>query len=318
MLWFAPDAFAATCDAWKASAPLAAVRGGPFTEASGLAAARTRPGVSFLHGDNGDEPILAAVDRDGTVLGEHRIVDAENEDWEDLAAAPCPDEGDCLYVGDVGDNDEARPNVTVYVVREPEAGDDEIRSIRRYVGVYPDGPHDAEALLVDPCSGRIHVVTKEDPARVFAFPFDPEDTVTLEAIAEITLPGPTRDARQITAADWDPDGDRLVLRGADRLYLFPAAPGAPPAATWNAAPEVLVGTTELQGEGVCFDGDDLLTAGEGDPIPLSVVACASPGPADAQCAFPQTGPEGCGCAGGPGAGTGAAALAALAIGRRRR
>ncbi len=317
LLTFAPPARASTCAAWEPSAPLADVSGAPFAEVSGIAASSTRDGVFFLHGDRGDEPVLAAVDRSGALIGEHRVVDAENEDWEDLAAAPCPDEGDCLYVGDIGDNDEMRANVTVYVVREPAEGDEKVSSIRRYVGVYPDGPHDAEALLVDPCTGRVHVVTKEDPARVFAFPFDPEDTSTLEAVAELTLPGPTRDARQITGGDWDRDGDRFVLRGADRQYLFTVDPDVRES-TWALAPEVLVGTTELQGEGVCFGPDgDLYTVGEGRPAPLSIVACAEPGPSEAPCRFPQTGPSGCGCAGAPGPLGGWVALAALAARRRR-
>ena len=33
----------------------------------------------------------------------------------------------------------------VYVVREPQGDDDRVRAIERYVAVYPDGPHNAEA-----------------------------------------------------------------------------------------------------------------------------------------------------------------------------
>ncbi len=315
MFAFAFDAAAATCGDWAPSEPLAEVRGAPFTEASGIAASRVRDGVFFLHGDNGDEPVLAAVDRRGAVLDLHRVVDAENEDWEDVAAAPCPDDGDCLYVGDIGDNDGTRVNVSVYVVREPEAGDDKVKSIRRYVGVYPDGPHDAEALLVDPCSGRVHVVTKDDPALVFAFPFDPGDTVTLEPVAELILPGPTRDSRQPTGAAFDVDGDRFVLRGSDRLYLFTMDPDVRES-SWALPPEVLVGTDEVQGEGVTFGpAGDLFTAGEGDPTPLSVTTCADPGPAEQVCEFPQTGRT-CGCATG-GSGQVGWFLVALAWRRRR-
>jgi MYXO-CTERM domain-containing protein len=311
------SASAATCGAWSEAESLATVSGAPFSEASGIAAARTRDDVWFVHGDNGDDPVLLAVDRAGKVLDVHRVVDAENEDWEDLAAAPCPDDGDCLYIGDIGDNDELRPNVTVYVVREPEAGDDKLKSIRRYVGVYPDGPHDAEGLMVDPCTGQIHVVTKEDPTRVFAFPFDPDDTVTLEDVAEFALPGPTRDARQVTSADWDPDGDRFVLRGSDRKYLFTVDPDVRES-SWALPPEVLVGTDEVQGEGVCFAPDgNLYTTGEGSPIPLSVAACDDPGPANDVCVFPQTGRT-CGCATGSAAGSVAPLLLGLLAVRRRR
>lgn len=318
-MWFVLSrvAGAATCGAWSPAEPLAEVGGVPFAEASGIAASRTRKGVFFVHGDNGDEPLLVAVTAAGRVVDEHRVVDAENEDWEDIATAPCPDDGDCVYVADIGDNDETRQNVTVYVVREPKEGDGKVKSIRRYVGVYPDGPHDAEAMMVDPCTGRIHVVTKEDPARVYAFPFDPDDVVTLEEIAHFTLPGPTRDARQPTGADWDVDGSRFVIRGSDREYLFTVDPYVRES-TWAIPPEVLVGTSEVQGEGVCFGTDgDLYTAGEGKPTPLSRVRCDDPGRAEEVCVFPQTG-RSCGCASAGPVGGGVALLALLGTWRRRR
>ncbi len=324
-MWWVNLALAGTCETYTESEPLAVVEGAPFSEASGLAVSRTRPGVLFLHGDNGDEPVLLAVDHTGRILGQHRVTDATNEDWEDIAAAPCPDEGDCLYIGDIGDNDfdvelEARPQITVYVVREPEEGEDKIRTIRRYVAVYPGGEKfDAETLMVHPCTGEVHVVTKDEAglSTLFRLPFDPEETATLEEVAKVQIDAPTKDGREITAGDWDQGGDRVALRGSDRVFEWDTDP-ARPDAHWGEAPRVLVGTTELQGEALAYGLDgEILTAGEGDPIPLSLTACASFVPSDeAECVFPQTGKT-CGCAQGPSVGWAGAGLILAALARRR-
>ena len=72
-----------------------------------------------------------------------------------MAAGPAPNgSDDVLYVGDIGDNDAARPTVTVYRVHEPGEAPaapgvplDEVEAIELQ---YPDGPSDAEALLDRP------------------------------------------------------------------------------------------------------------------------------------------------------------------------
>ena len=108
---------------------------------------------------------LYAFAEDGTSLGAYPVEGAEAVDWEDMAAGPAPNGSDSvLYIGDIGDNDAARPTVTVYRVHEP--GDvpvapgvplTEVEAIELQ---YPDGPSDAEALLIDPRTGDLVIVTK--------------------------------------------------------------------------------------------------------------------------------------------------------------
>ncbi|MEZ4235643.1 MAG: hypothetical protein R3F59_05675 [Myxococcota bacterium] len=314
-------AAAQTCDAYDPPASLAEVRGSSV-EASGLTFAHLRDGVLFTHGDQGDEPVIVSFRTDGTLLDEHRVTNADNTDWEDIASAPCPDEGWCLYIGDIGDNHRDHDKITVYVVREPEAGQTRVRAIERYVAVYPDGPHDAESLLVDPCSGRITVVTKEDDGASQVYQYPPLDAidgvVTLTRIAGLALPGPTATSRAATGGAFSDDGDELAVRTGDRIFLWTVDRDAPNA-HWTAPPLELVGSVEHDGEGVAFGpGGDLYTVGEGQPIPLSLAPCTTPGPAsEATCAFPQTGRR-CGCSGAPGSGATGALLALALLARRRR
>ena len=70
----------------------------------------------------------------------------------------CP-AGSCIYVGDVGDNAAKRKRITVYRIAEPTdaAGSATVTDV--FHATYPDGAHDAEALLLAP-DGRLHVVTE--------------------------------------------------------------------------------------------------------------------------------------------------------------
>ena len=86
------------------------------------------------------------------------VAGAEHVDWEDIAIR-----GRTLYIGDIGDNLAQRPEIAVYRMPETSTVAEKI-TLR-----YPDGPHDAEALLVDPRDGTIVIVTKNfsGPAGVY-------------------------------------------------------------------------------------------------------------------------------------------------------
>jgi hypothetical protein len=289
-------ASANTCPSY-ADPELVAEVASSISEASGLAASRGRSGVFFTHGDKGEEPLLIAFDATGQVLDEHLVADANNEDWEDLVAAPCPDSGDCLYIGDIGDNDLTRAQITVYVVREPEEGDTNLKTIATYTGVYGGGARDAETLLVHPCSGQIYLVTKDPDGRseIYRFPESPGEVSTLEAVATISIDAPNAAGREVTGGAWDEDGDRLALRTQDRVFEWQTDPQSPDA-HWASEPVELVGAVEVQGEGLTYGTDGhMYGIGEGAPSPLSRWTCEDlSDPADAECTFPQTGRK-CGC-----------------------
>ena len=63
-----------------------------------------------------------------------------------------------------GDNNRGRAQIRIYRIPEPQPLDATTGPAESWVGVYPDGPHDAEALLVS-TAGQLYVVTKEDTSR---------------------------------------------------------------------------------------------------------------------------------------------------------
>ncbi|HEY4222749.1 MAG TPA: hypothetical protein VGO62_15440, partial [Myxococcota bacterium] len=92
-----------------------------LVEASGLVASPTHPGVLWMMNDHGDTARVFAVSTTGKDLGQLALPNTENIDFEDIAAAPCPNlAGPCIYVADTGDNHLDRQNLVVYAFPEPD------------------------------------------------------------------------------------------------------------------------------------------------------------------------------------------------------
>ena len=142
-------------------------------ELSGLVRSRKQRTVLWAHNDSGDSARLFAVGLDGADLGTVTVTGAAAIDWEDIALGPGPDGRDDLFVGDIGDNVANRSEVTVYRVPEPAVPEQPGATVAaagdRVVLRYADGPHDAEALLVDARNGDLVIITKvtAGPAMVY-------------------------------------------------------------------------------------------------------------------------------------------------------
>jgi len=297
LLLLALPSAADTCETYGLARQEAKVKGSPIRESSGVAESRTRDGVWFTHNDRGDEAQLYAFDLSGQFIETHEVRNADHFDWEDIAAAPCPDRGDCLYIGDIGDNDRTRAGIIVYVVREPEAGRS-TRAFQRWSAVYPpaDGPQDAEALLVNPCTGRVHVITKDGDgvSNIYRYPpFPGKEVSTLTRVGTIYVDGLTQSGRQVTGGDFDADGDRVVIRTGNKVLEWIVDPDNPNA-HWNEPPREIEGAADFQGEGITYALDGtIVTTSEGAPMSIGEVPCESAVPADHDCDFPFQG--GCGC-----------------------
>ena len=222
-------------------------------EASGLAPSRTRPGVMWTHNDSG-RPIVFALGIDASLRGRVEVTGAAVDDWEDIATGPCP-QGSCLYIGDIGDNGENRKHITIYRVPEPPAGQTATPPAEALTAVYPDGPHDAEALFMDP-KGRLYIVTKGEgsPITVFRFPDQLTAGVPAQLERVVMLNDKVRRQQRITDGDMSWDGKWIVLRTIKTVEFFRAAD----LLSGNPTPPIegdLSALREPQGEGVAFAPD---------------------------------------------------------------
>ena len=303
-----------TCGAWHAAETLGEVESAALTEVSGLCASHLDPGTLWLHNDHGGDRALHAADLSSADLGLCELVGVENEDWEDLAPGPCPDpEAEpctCLYLADIGDNALARGGGAIHLVAEPGApgagGWTQSSPLRSLHFAYPDGPHDAETLLVHPDTGEVLVLTKGDETGVYAFPTVPPepgtaaDPVELRRVASFDLREAGAQEAQVTGGAVSPRGWRVVLRTDEDLVLFTGAFGASLESVLNENPVPLPTPPPGRGEAVAFgaDGRRLYLVGEGSQPEIWAVDCASfqSDGEDAWDPLVDCAP-GCGCAG---------------------
>lgn len=242
---------------------------------SGIAASRAHAGVLYAHLDAGGGAVVYAMTYAGKALGAYTLMGITATDWEDIALGPCAS-GDCIYVGDIGDNaarmgGTTRTQIQVLRVAEPNVSMTQAATQQMLGDVtvlrftYPDKAHDAETLMVDPVTKDILIITKETDGNSTIFraaATTPADTPTvLEKVGNVQI-GASGQAAQASAGDISPTGDRFIVRSYTAILLWPRA--ATLAATFAAMPKMVPSPTETQGEGLTFtaDGKAWLSAGE--------------------------------------------------------
>lgn len=193
-------------------------------ESSGLALSRVREGVLWTHNDAGNGSRIMALNPDGELLQTVSVAQAEAHDWEDIAASSC-EAGDCLYIGDIGDNDAERETITIYRIPEPAGGATRSEPATALSARFPDGAKDAEGLIVLD-SGEMYIVTKgrRGPIALYRYPPPqrPEATVTLEHVRDL-FPEPEDAGDRVTAASISPDGRWVAIRSYRELFLYPSS-----------------------------------------------------------------------------------------------
>jgi hypothetical protein len=292
----AAAAMVASSPASAAPKPLFQLSDPRLAEISGLAVGHRSPSVLYLQNDSGDSARFFALDaRTGVVRAECRVPGASNVDWEDLATGPDSAGTPSVWLADVGDNDAVRDEVDIYRVDEPIIGaamEFTTSAPQRWRLRYPDGPHDAESLVLDPVRHRLYVVTKAllGQSEVFAVP-DAPDPARVQPMVQVAsvrfgftgTPGGPNAIGQLTAtgASMSADGSVLAIRTYTDAYLWPV-PRSGVAAALRSSPVRVALPAQPQGEGIAIDGHSLLIDSEqagsavySVPIPGSVFAAAS-------------------------------------------
>ena len=237
-----------------------------LNELSGLVQSRADPGLLWSHEDSGAGPQLWALTPDGRVLGGVTVTGAQAVDWEDIATGPAPSgEGNVLYVADIGDNRAQRDSVTVYRIPEPSPGAGASAPAEQMVLRYPDGPRDAETLLVDPRRGTLVIVSKEiSGGRAYSVPRFTPGEATLRR-------GPEVAPVFATGGDVSADGRVVAVRGYTSLAVWRRRGGESIVATLRRAP-CTPPTSHFEGQGEALalnrTGTAARTVAEGSPAVL--------------------------------------------------
>ena len=239
---------------------------GVAPESSGVAASATVPGAFYLVDDGTGADGIVAVRSNGSLIARIPVAGMSARNAEALAAGPCGSRaGRCLYVGDIGDNAAARASITVYRVPEPTLSPPPRTALPadswRYT--YPDGPHNAEALVAGP-DGALLVLTKSapdpttgqvPPHRIYRAP---AGGGALVFVASYRPPTPAFPAQSLftgtVVTDASYRSGRMLLLTYDEVIEYRApTPGADPA-TFPSWPHAeLPAPTMIQSEGITAD-----------------------------------------------------------------
>lgn len=278
--WAEPELASLQPPTYSAPQPICQVTDPEIGESSGLAVDGDR---IFTTNDGGQSIAVYILDATCAVTG---VItgDVDPFDVEDLAFGPDRQ----LWLSDTGDNTGSRETVAIEILAEDG-------SVALYRLSYPDGPHDAEALLVDP-AGVPYVVTKEvlGRSRVYAPPgpltavAEPGVAVAMSQVSEVdfdvtgTDGGPVGTAGQlmVTGGSVSQDGSLVAMRTYTDAYVWAVPAGGSVLDALAGEPRVIALPPSPQGEAIAFasDGRSLLVTSEGTPFDLTVVPAAPPLP----------------------------------------
>lgn len=154
-----------------------------------------------------------------------------------------------LFVGDIGDPTASRKSIQVL---SPQALDGSATSWRAWDLVYPDGPHDADAMAVSG-RGNIYIVTRGDSPAIYRAPTE------LSRDSDNTLVRVASAPADVTDAVFLSDGKRIALRTRDQVTLVDAY-------TWKTLATAPVSPSGGDAISSTLSGDGLQLAGSSTTV----------------------------------------------------
>ena len=219
--------------------------------------------------DQKNDNILFGFTKDGKIKREIRIVNVENNDWEDLSS----DEKGNVYIGDFGNNDNERQNLAIYKINHSDLDKDEAKASEIIEFYYPeqkefppnkkDKIYDVESFFY--FQNAFYLFTKNRSSK-----FD--GTTTLYKVENKT------DQKQaakkiatfqtcnsfnhcaVTSAAISADEKKVALLTSDKVYLFTEFNGDK---FFSGKNQMIPLEHFSQKEGICFeDNNNLLITDE--------------------------------------------------------
>ncbi|MDR6967715.1 WD40 repeat protein [Flavobacterium arsenatis] len=213
--------------------------------------------------DSGNEPQLFALNIKGELVNTLEIKNAQNNDWEDLTS----DKDGNLYIGDFGNNDNDRKDLTIYKINASDLTKKEASFAEKISFYYPQQTlfppkkserfYDVESFFL--FEDNFYLFTKNRSSK-----FD--GTTLLYQVPNKSGNHPAKlissfktcdnfNHCAVTSADISPDGKKIALLSADKVWIF----------TDFTSNNFLSGKVEqidlksfTQKEGICFVGNDKL------------------------------------------------------------
>lgn len=220
--------------------------------------------------DSGNEPQLFALNKKGKIINTLHITNIQNTDWEDLTS----DKQGNLYIGDFGNNDNSRKDLSIYKITASDLTKKETTVAETVSFFYPEQTlfppkkserfYDVEAFFIS--GDYFYLFTKNRSSK-----FD--GTTLLYQVPNKAGNHPAKllssfktcdnfNHCAITSADISPDGGKVALLSADKVWIFS---GFKDNDFLSANVEQIELNSFTQKEGICFvDNQTLLITDEKD------------------------------------------------------
>jgi hypothetical protein len=235
-------------------------------EASGLVASQANPGFFWTINDSGNSPDVFLVDDKMDIKLTCKLSGITNRDWEDVAIGYDPKtKKNYIHVAEIGDNDARYVHKMIYRFEEPVKTDSttltiKAEQVQKIVFQFPEGAKDSEALMIDPLTHDIYVISKREmPVHVYrlAYPQSMQDTLTAQPVAALPF-------TQVTAANFSVDGTEMLVKNYDSIFYFSRDTTTSVQKMLTDRPKVLNYIPEPQGESIAWslDGSGYYTVSE--------------------------------------------------------
>lgn len=225
------------------------LRDGNIEESSGIADSKANPGYLWVVEDSGNPPEIRTVQHDGSVGKSILLTGAVNRDWEDMALANGPENNkQYLYIADIGDNNQNHTDYAIYRFEEPLLSSGSVDRFDKITFTYPDGSHDAEAILVDGNSKDIYIITKRDAkSRVYRLAYPQQTGASAEASFDLAL-----EYNGVVSAAQSADGSEIILKTYTSLFYYTRKAGESITDALKRGGKSIAYQLEPQGEAVAF------------------------------------------------------------------
>lgn len=232
-----------------------------MSNASGIAASRAYPGMLLIENDKAGNSDIYLVDSTGAERGIFNVSGVNHRDWTDMGIGPGPTSGiNYIYLADIGDSRGNNPACYIYRVPEPTTplGSGVLQSTTapsdKITFTYPDGPRDAETILIDPQTSDIYIVDKYVASDVYLLPY-PQSTDTVIVAKKIIRSMPVPDG-PLRSGGIASNRKEILMKSYTSIYLWYVTPNQSILDALLSTPVIIPITPEIQGEAMCYTPND--------------------------------------------------------------
>ncbi|MGB1102505.1 MAG: hypothetical protein ACPG21_02635 [Crocinitomicaceae bacterium] len=215
----------------------------------------------ITHNDGGHKSEVFVLNLKGELVKKVNVDDTKNKDWEDLAQ----DDDGRLFIGDFGNNDNARKKCHIYILPPDYVDQDKVEP-EKITFTYEDQEHypakkknrnyDCEAFFW--MEGKLYLLTKcrtkpfTGECRIYELP-DKPGKYKAKYKGSVYLCTAGWRLCSITGADYNPKTNTIAIITYSRMYLLSDFEGDH---FWNGSVQMFSMPFVKQREAVCFAGKD--------------------------------------------------------------